>query len=355
MSEATLFIPDISGFTNFVKSSEIDHSKHIIEELIHIIITHGKKNFELAEVEGDAVFFYKEVLVTPECLISNAKQIFIAFHQHLLNYEYDRICECGACTKAVNLGLKFIAHSGDIRLANYGTGKAKPYGDAVITVHRLLKNEVPSDQYVLLTDHLLSNFEFQLDGKGTLQDGLQGKIPFKFLNIDHWEAEAVIDKKEFKRAKVDLEVNASDEIKMEPSPLYCFITEFKYRHLWNKEATKIIYDQEEINRSGSEHFCVVNGKDLFFDTIKIEHEKGLAYGEILKNPAPFKYLETNFLLSDAVSGWSQLNVIIRVSLRWKFQKLILPFIRREMKAHADKIIQSIREAVNKIPIEDLAV
>ncbi|MEM6736147.1 MAG: DUF2652 domain-containing protein [Bacteroidota bacterium] len=354
MSEATLFIPDISGFTNFVKSNEIDHGKHIIEELIHIIITHGKKNFELAEVEGDAVFFYKEVLFTPECLIGNAKQIFIAFHKHLLNYEYDRICECGACTTAVNLGIKFIAHSGDIRLANYGTGKAKPYGDAVITVHRLLKNEVPLNQYVLLTDHLLSNFEFPLDGKGTLQDSSLGEIPFKFLDINHWETEAVIDKKEFKRAKVDLEVDASGEIEMEPSSLYRFITEFKYRHLWNKKATKITYDQEEINRSGSEHFCVINGKGLFFDTVKLEHEKGLAYGEILKNPAPFKYLEINFLLSKAASSRSQLKVIIKVSLRWKFQKLILPFIRRRMKAEAGQIIQSIREAARIIPSEDPA-
>ena len=80
MSQATLFIPDISGFTKFVKSTEINHSKHIIEELIKIIIHEGKKEFEMVEIEGDAVFFFKQAAVSPEKVISIAKRIFIKFH-----------------------------------------------------------------------------------------------------------------------------------------------------------------------------------------------------------------------------------------------------------------------------------
>ena len=33
-----LFIPDISGFTQFITSTEISHSHHIITELINLII-----------------------------------------------------------------------------------------------------------------------------------------------------------------------------------------------------------------------------------------------------------------------------------------------------------------------------
>ncbi|MFC2085655.1 hypothetical protein ACFLRO_00420 [Bacteroidota bacterium] len=29
-----LFVPDISGFTQFVKATEISHSRHIIQELL---------------------------------------------------------------------------------------------------------------------------------------------------------------------------------------------------------------------------------------------------------------------------------------------------------------------------------
>ena len=35
---ALLFIPDISGFTKFVGENEIQHSRHIIEELQEVLI-----------------------------------------------------------------------------------------------------------------------------------------------------------------------------------------------------------------------------------------------------------------------------------------------------------------------------
>ena len=35
---ALIFIPDISGYTEFLTTTEIKHSKHIISELLEIII-----------------------------------------------------------------------------------------------------------------------------------------------------------------------------------------------------------------------------------------------------------------------------------------------------------------------------
>ena len=56
---ALFFIPDISGFTEFVHNTAINHSKHIISELLEILIDSNRSNFKLAEIEGDALFFYK--------------------------------------------------------------------------------------------------------------------------------------------------------------------------------------------------------------------------------------------------------------------------------------------------------
>ena len=84
MAESTLFIPDISGFTRFVKETEINHSQHIIEELINLIIDKGSQSLDVAEVEGDAVFFYKHgERMSVEDLTLAAKKIYHAFHQHL--------------------------------------------------------------------------------------------------------------------------------------------------------------------------------------------------------------------------------------------------------------------------------
>lgn len=55
--QAFLFMPDISGFTQFVNKTEIEHSTHIIQELLEIIIDANELKMELIEIEGDAVFF----------------------------------------------------------------------------------------------------------------------------------------------------------------------------------------------------------------------------------------------------------------------------------------------------------
>jgi hypothetical protein len=54
-----IFIPDISGFTRFVNEVEIDHSRHIIQELLEVIINSNKIGLEVSEIEGDAILFYK--------------------------------------------------------------------------------------------------------------------------------------------------------------------------------------------------------------------------------------------------------------------------------------------------------
>lgn len=51
------FIPDMSGFTQFVTETEINHSRHIIQELLELLIDSNELKLELVEIEGDALFF----------------------------------------------------------------------------------------------------------------------------------------------------------------------------------------------------------------------------------------------------------------------------------------------------------
>ncbi len=346
MSQSTLFIPDISGFTKFVKSTEIRHSKHIVEELINIIIKKGSGLFEVAEIEGDAVFFYNEKKVSTEELVTVARKIFRAFHKHISYYENGRICNCGACLQAFDLKLKFIVHSGEISLAKFESQKAKPYGDAVITVHRLLKNKIDTSQYILFTEEYLGDSEFQFDGDGKMEDASLGTVPYKYLQIDHWKKDLITDVEEVPNGKVDLTIEASSDIPLDSEVLLQLISDFRYRHLWSKDVDRIIYDDKEINQAGTNHYCIVNGKDLYFNTIKPKARPDiLTYGEVLKNPTPLKYLETNFLLTPSSIKETSLKFIIRASVKWKFQLLFLPVIRRKMKQQAMEILKDIKEAI----------
>lgn len=149
--KAIILIPDISGYTEFTNATEIDHAAHIVTELLELIVNSNTTGFSLAEIEGDAVLFYRkgEPLGRAE-LVDQCLQMYSNFHQRLMVIERDTVCQCGACQTASNLTLKFIAHFGyikEIKVARF----VKATGMDMIVAHRLLKNNVGSNEYILLS------------------------------------------------------------------------------------------------------------------------------------------------------------------------------------------------------------
>ena len=107
MPESLILIPDISGFAAFVNNTEIYHSRHIISELLELLIKSDDLDLDVAEIEGDAVLFIKEGSVpSVKDLIDQAEKMFLQFHRHLRQYDLQRICNCGACSTASGLSLK---------------------------------------------------------------------------------------------------------------------------------------------------------------------------------------------------------------------------------------------------------
>ena len=149
--QAIILIPDISGFTDFTSATEIDHSAHIMTELLELIVASNETDFTLAEIEGDAVLFYRKgAPLQRQQLVDQCLTMFSNFHQRLMVLERDTVCQCGACQSATHLTLKFVAHFGhikEIRVAQF----VKATGVDMIVAHRLLKNNVDSDEYILMT------------------------------------------------------------------------------------------------------------------------------------------------------------------------------------------------------------
>ena len=50
-NKGLLFIPDISGFTRFVTDMEIEHSRHIIQELLEVLIDANELGLEIYRQE----------------------------------------------------------------------------------------------------------------------------------------------------------------------------------------------------------------------------------------------------------------------------------------------------------------
>jgi hypothetical protein len=64
------------------------------------------------------------------------------------------ICPCGACQAIINLTLKFVVHHGPLGEIKVGRF-VKPSGTEMIVAHRLLKNSINNNEYLLLTEKLL--------------------------------------------------------------------------------------------------------------------------------------------------------------------------------------------------------
>lgn len=159
---ALLFMPDISGFTEFVSNTEILHAQSIIQEVLGLIIESNQINMEVGEIEGDAIFFYRiGQPPTLDQLLKQVQTMFTKFHQHLQMYEKQRICPCTACSSAAQLKLKIVAHFGNVAGYEVKTHR-KLFGKDVIILHRLLKNNLNKKEYALLTNPLV-------EGAGTTQ------------------------------------------------------------------------------------------------------------------------------------------------------------------------------------------
>ncbi len=154
-TNALIFLPDISGFTKFVTQTEIQHSHHIVAELLETVMRANSLGFKISEVEGDAVLFYR-VGEPPslEELVHQARRMFLDFHAYLRVIERDRVCQCGACQSASQLSLKFIGHYGELQETPIGSF-TKLIGGDVILAHVLMKNRIPHHEYLLLTQKYL--------------------------------------------------------------------------------------------------------------------------------------------------------------------------------------------------------
>ncbi|MGB5288208.1 MAG: DUF2652 domain-containing protein [Ignavibacteriaceae bacterium] len=151
-TQSTLYIPDISGFTKFVTDTEIDHGQNITAALLEEIIKSNYLDFIVSEIEGDSVLFYRSNdNLNFEELMELSLHIFRKFHEKRIELDSSTKCNCGACSSITKLTLKFIVHLGEVRSSKI-SNFVKLYGKDVILVHRLLKNNIKENQYILFTN-----------------------------------------------------------------------------------------------------------------------------------------------------------------------------------------------------------
>lgn len=152
LQEGALVLADISGYSSFVQQTEVDHSWSIVHELLDTMVRSLDGRMAVSQVEGDAILFISG-LTTPE-VIEALKSTFVAFHRRLRDMNTVTTCPCNACANIGILKLKFVVHHGKFSRQRLGNVE-QLHGADVIIPHRLLKNKVPSKEYLLVTDAVL--------------------------------------------------------------------------------------------------------------------------------------------------------------------------------------------------------
>ena len=158
--DVILMIADISGYTKFLVANQMElaHAQVIINELTKTIIEEVKIPLEVSKLEGDAVFFFAVKGGDSSRWEETRRRIgrrlllfFEKFSDKLYELKESNTCQCNACIHVDALNLKIIVHSG--RALFYQLDRfTELSGVDVIIVHRLLKNSLKSDRYILMTD-----------------------------------------------------------------------------------------------------------------------------------------------------------------------------------------------------------
>ena len=147
-------LADISGFTAFVTTTELEHGPPLIADLLEVVIGRLAPPLEIQEVEGDAVFAFAldHDIVPAVALLDVVADAFVAFKARRRTLAADDSCACQACRSVGTLDLKVIAHHGAF-LRQTVAGHSQLSGTEVILAHRLLKNRMARTAgYLLLTE-----------------------------------------------------------------------------------------------------------------------------------------------------------------------------------------------------------
>jgi Protein of unknown function (DUF2652) len=165
----TLVLADISGYrawpTLTTKSFDGDEppiAYTVMSSLLDAIVANLAPPFQLAKLEGDAVFAFAadhDLDVRGADVVRCLRGCYAAFRSRLDEARALWVCTCGACSMVGTLDLKFVVHHGPY-VVQAIAGREELLGPAVNAVHRLLKNHVTEligrRPYALLSDELLS-------------------------------------------------------------------------------------------------------------------------------------------------------------------------------------------------------
>lgn len=173
-----LVIADISGYTSYLATTELEHSQEILAELLELIVARFQPALTIVRLEGDAVLAHAPEGQIPrgETLIECLESTYAAFRDHIRGIVHRTTCQCNACRAIPTLDLKFIVHFGDYMMQHV-SGINELVGSEVNRLFRLTKNHVTQETgwsaYILYTAASLEQIGVEPEGMHQQVEGYE--------------------------------------------------------------------------------------------------------------------------------------------------------------------------------------
>jgi hypothetical protein len=136
-------ITDISGYTEYLTKSELEHANLALQNLFDAQLQQIKFPMHISGFRGDAILIYipESELIKPQSFLEMMENLYIVFSETLRQMAINSTCPCKACKNMNLLDLKMCVHYGEYIIQRLGD-KEELLGTDVIVPHRMLKNHV---------------------------------------------------------------------------------------------------------------------------------------------------------------------------------------------------------------------
>ena len=109
-----LLIADITGYTRFLKDSELEHARGILEQLFSALLAKLRSPFVLSNIQGDAILAHARAghVSDGRHVRDTVESLYCGFADALESMLHNTTCTCAACSNIAKLDLKLLVHHG---------------------------------------------------------------------------------------------------------------------------------------------------------------------------------------------------------------------------------------------------
>ncbi|MDX1436804.1 MAG: DUF2652 domain-containing protein [Anaerolineales bacterium] len=158
--EGFLLIADITGYTQYLTESELEHAQETLTALLELLVENTRPPLVISRLAGDAVISYglRDDFYQGQSFIEKIEDTYVVFRKAIERLVLNNTCRCNACANIGNLDLKFFVHYGTFGIQRI-SDHDELVGSDINLIHRLLKNSVSEATgfraYALYTDAAL--------------------------------------------------------------------------------------------------------------------------------------------------------------------------------------------------------